>query len=110
MTSIKLSSIFENGGARISGKRSAGNERCCRKGCEENKEGSPVIAVLGPAPAVIGRLLGKFRFQIIIKMSKQLDKSTERLERVLDEVDLDLKRDYGRTVSFFPDVDPATTM
>lgn len=70
----------------------------------------PVIAVLGPAPAVIGRLLGKFRFQIIIKMSKQLDKATERLERVLDEIDLDLKRNYGRMVSFFPDVDPATTM
>jgi primosomal protein N' (replication factor Y) len=70
----------------------------------------PVIAVLGPAPAMIGRLLGKFRFQIIIKMSKQLDKATDRLERVLDEIDLDLKRNYGRTVSFFPDVDPATTM
>jgi len=70
----------------------------------------PVIAVLGPAPAMIGRLLGKFRFQIVIKMSKQLDRATERLERVLDEIDFDLKRNYGNWVSFFADVDPATTM
>ncbi len=70
----------------------------------------PVIAVLGPAPAIIGRLLSKFRFQIVIKLSKQLDNSSERLEAVLDEIDLDLKRAYGNSVSFFPDVDPATTM
>jgi primosomal protein N' (replication factor Y) len=80
------------------------------KAARKIKRELPVIAVLGPAPAVIGRLLGKFRFQIIIKMSKQLDNATERLEKVLDEIDLDLKRDYGRMVSFFPDVDPATTM
>jgi primosomal protein N' (replication factor Y) (superfamily II helicase) len=70
----------------------------------------PVIAVLGPAPAVIGRLLGKFRFQIVIKMSKQLDKAGERLENTLDEIDTELKRAYGHSVSFFPDVDPATTL
>ncbi|MFZ1081173.1 MAG: primosomal protein N' [Candidatus Kryptoniota bacterium] len=74
----------------------------------------PVIAVLGPAPAIIGRLLGKFRFQLVIKMNKQsrLGKSSqdERLKAVLDEIDLDLRRAYGNSVSFFPDVDPATTM
>jgi primosomal protein N' (replication factor Y) len=70
----------------------------------------PVIAVLGPAPAAIGRLLGRFRFQVIAKMSKQLDRGSERLKDVLDEIDLDLKRKYGRSVGFFPDVDPATTM
>lgn len=70
----------------------------------------PVLGVLGPAPAVIGKLLGKFRFQIVIKMSKQLDKASERLETVLDEIDADLKRAYGRSVTFFPDVDPVTTL
>lgn len=70
----------------------------------------PVLGVLGPAPAVIGRLLGKFRFQIVIKMSRQLDKASERLETVMDEIDLDLKRAYGRSVTFFPDVDPVTTV
>ena len=70
----------------------------------------PVLGVLGPAPAVIGRLLGKFRFQIVIKMSKQLDKAGDRLEAVLDEIDLDLKRAYGNSVTFFPDVDPVTTL
>ncbi len=80
------------------------------KAVRKIKGGLPVIAVLGPAPAVIGRLLGKFRFQIVIKMSKQLDKSGERLKNVLDEIDIDLKRNYGRSVAFFSDVDPATTM
>ena len=70
----------------------------------------PVLGVLGPAPAVIGRLLGKFRFQIVIKMSKQLDKAGERLEAVLDEIDVDVKRAYRNSVTFFPDVDPATTV
>ncbi len=70
----------------------------------------PVIGVLGPAPAVIGRLLGKFRFQIVIKMSKQLDKAGERLETVLDEIDLDIKRAYRNAVAFFADVDPVTTL
>ncbi len=70
----------------------------------------PVIAVLGPAPAVIGKLLGKFRFQIVIKMSKQLDKAGERLESVLDEIDVELKRAYGNSISFFPDVDPVSTL
>lgn len=70
----------------------------------------PVLGVLGPAPAVIGRLLGKFRFQIVIKMSKQMDKAGERLEAVLDEIDVDLKRAYRNSVTFFPDVDPATTV
>jgi primosomal protein N' (replication factor Y) len=80
------------------------------KAARRIRKSLPVIAVLGPAPAVIGRLLGKFRFQIIIKMSKQLDKAGERLEAVLDEIDLDIKRDYGATVRFFPDVDPVTTL
>ncbi len=70
----------------------------------------PVLGVLGPAPAIIGRLMGKFRYQIVIKMSKQLDKSGERLEAVLDEVDVDLKRAYKNSVTFFPDVDPVTTV
>ena len=70
----------------------------------------PVLGVLGPAPAVIGRLLGKFRFQIVIKMSKQPGKASESLENVLDEIDNDLKRSYGNSVAFFADVDPATTM
>jgi len=70
----------------------------------------PVIAVLGPAPAVIGRLIGKFRYQIIIKMSKQLDKAGERLESVLDEIDIEMKRIYGHSVSFFPDLDPVSTL
>jgi len=70
----------------------------------------PVLGVLGPAPAVIGRLLGKFRFQIIIKMSKQLDKASERLEAVLDEIDIDLRRYYSNEVTFFPDVDAVTTL
>ena len=68
----------------------------------------PVIAVLGPAPAIIGRLLSKFRFQIVIKLSKQVG-ATHRLpllEMVLDEIDLDLKRAFGNSVTFFPDVDP----
>lgn len=80
------------------------------KAVRKIKKELPVIAVLGPAPAVIGRLLGKFRFQVVIKMSKQLDKASERLKNLLDDIDLDLKRNYGRLVSFFPDVDPATTM
>ncbi len=80
------------------------------KAARRIRKSLPVIAVLGPAPAVIGRLLGKFRFQIIIKMSKQLDKAGERLEAVLDEIDLDIKRDYGSRVRFFPDVDPVTTL
>ena len=70
----------------------------------------PVLGVLGPAPAVIGRLLGKFRYQIVIKMSKQLDKAGERLESVLDEIDVDIKRAYRNSVTFFPDVDPVTTV
>lgn len=70
----------------------------------------PVLGVLGPAPAVIGRLMGKFRFQIVIKMSKQLDKAGDRLEAVLDEIDIDLKRAYRNSVTFFPDVDPVTTL
>ncbi len=70
----------------------------------------PVLAVLGPAPAVIGRLLGKYRFQIVIKMQKNLDKAGERLEATLDEIDIELKRAYGRSVTFFSDVDPVTTI
>ncbi len=80
------------------------------KAAKRIRKSLPVIAVLGPAPAVIGRLLGKFRFQIIIKMSKQLDRAGERLEALLDEIDLDLKRDYGIAVGFFPDVDPVSTL
>jgi primosomal protein N' (replication factor Y) len=69
------------------------------------------IAVLGPAPAVIARLLGKFRFQIVLKLSKHGGQvKNDQLEAVLDEIDLELKRSYGNSVSFFPDVDPATTL
>ena len=70
----------------------------------------PAIGVLGPAPAIIGRLIGKFRFQIVIKLSKQLDRTGDRLEAALDAIDADLKRAYGNTVTFFADVDPVTTL
>ncbi|MCL4511316.1 MAG: primosomal protein N' [Bacteroidetes bacterium] len=85
-------------------------DQAAEKAARKIRKSLPVIAVLGPAPAIIGRLLGKFRYQIVIKMSKQLDKASERLEAVLDEIDLELKRSYGNTVSFFPDVDPVTTL
>ncbi len=70
----------------------------------------PVIAVLGPAPAVIGKLRGKFRFQIVLKLSKQLDNMTRRLENTLDEIDVDIKRTFGNSVRFFADVDPLTIL
>lgn len=92
------------------GKNLPDTSDAAEKAARRIRNNLPVIAVLGPAPAVIGRLLGKFRYQIIIKMSKQLDKASERLEAVLDEIDLELKRIYGNAVTFFPDVDPASTL
>lgn len=83
-----------------------GAERSAKK----IRKSLPVIAVLGPAPAVLSRLYGKFRYQIIIKLNKQLDRAGKRLEEVLDEIDLELKKQYGNEVSFFPDVDPVSTL
>lgn len=80
------------------------------KAARRIRKNLPVLGVLGPAPAVIGRLMGKFRYQIVIKMSKQLDKSGEKLEAVLDEIDVEIKRAYRNGVTFFPDVDPVTTL
>lgn len=97
--------VLEFRGARLNDTSGAAERAAARI-----KKKLPVIAVLGPAPAVIGRLIGKFRFQIIIKLSKQLASADSKLEAILDEIDLDLKRVYGNAVTFFPDVDPVTTL
>ncbi len=85
-------------------------EASADKAAKRIKKSLPVIAVLGPAPAVIGRLRGKFRFQIVIKLSKNLDKTSERLEKILDEVDEEIRRAFGNSVRSFADVDPMTIL
>lgn len=68
------------------------------------------VSILGPSPAVITRLLGKFRYQIVLKLNKSFDSSNEGLKRVLDEIDLDLKKAYKNSVVFHCDVDPTSTL
>jgi len=68
------------------------------------------VSILGPSPAVITRLSGKFRYQIVLKLNKSFDSSNERLKRVLDEIDLDIKRVYKNSVEFYSDVDPISTL
>ena len=63
------------------------------------------LTVLGPAPAMIARLRGKYRYQILIKAA-----DVNLLHRVLFNIKKAFKDGAYKKVSMVIDVDPASTL
>ncbi len=75
-----------------------------RLGAALKQEGPPLL-LLGPAPAVIGKINRQFRWHIVLKAPRGTDPSGalthSRIRRVLDHVPV-----RGKTVQIIVDIDP----
>ncbi|MGC8653696.1 MAG: primosomal protein N' [Candidatus Kryptoniota bacterium] len=92
------------------GRNLASTSSAAEMAAKKMKKKLQAVSILGPSPAVITRLMGKFRYQILLKLNKSFDSSNEKLKRVLDEIDMDIKRTYKNSVVFYSDVDPISTL
>lgn len=63
------------------------------------------VSVLGPAPAPIARLRGKYRFHVIL-----LSRSREAIRRLASEARAVVEDKYGRRCQVILDVDPVNLM
>ncbi len=68
------------------------------------------FTVLGPAPAVIGKIRGEYRWHIIVKNMKSSDPGGSRLRELLHGIQLETAATAQRTVRLIVDVDPVTLM
>ncbi len=73
------------------------------------KKGKDAFAILGPAPALIDRINGEYRWHIIVKSIKDVDQSGAIARRALREAMQGLERKY-RDVKLIVDVDPVGLM
>lgn len=63
------------------------------------------VSVLGPAPAPIARLRGKYRFHVIL-----LSRSRGTMRRLASEAKVAVETEYGRRCRVILDVDPVNLM
>ncbi len=70
------------------------------------------MEVLGPAPAYISKLLGKYRWHIILKSKRMLDPHGQYLHRVIDKALQDFQAKVKKIsgVRILVDIDPVSTI
>ena len=73
------------------------------------KKGSEAFTILGPAPALIDKVKGDYRWHIIVKSIKEIDQSGWLARKALREAMRSLERKY-RDVKLIVDVDPVGLM
>jgi len=74
------------------------------------KGGDGVFTVLGPAPAVIGKIKNQYRWHIIVKDLKSRDAGGHHLRTVLQRARAKFEDRKGSDVRLIIDVDPAGLM
>ncbi len=73
------------------------------------KKGADAFTILGPAPALIDKIKGEYRWHIIVKSIKEVDQSGSLARRALREAVRSLEPKY-RDVKLIVDVDPVGLM
>ena len=73
------------------------------------KKGFEAFTILGPAPALIDKINGQYRWHIIVKSIKESDQSGALARRALREAVQTLERKY-RDVKLIVDIDPVGLM
>ncbi|MFQ5766578.1 MAG: primosomal protein N' [Acidobacteriota bacterium] len=77
----------------------------CAGRIREDPESRDHLRILGPAPAPLARLRGRYRFHLLLKAQ-----SRSRLGAVLERFRQSMARDGGRRVRLSIDVDPVSIM
>ncbi len=77
---------------------------------EALKKAAGPYTILGPAPAVISRIKGSYRWHIIVKSSKQLDPAAAQLRHHLSRTLHSLGRTRDASVRITIDIDPVGTL
>jgi primosomal protein N' (replication factor Y) len=67
---------------------------------------SGAFTVLGPAPAVIGRVNRQYRWHTIVKNSREADPGGSRLRKAMESVVEELQKSQQRSVRVIFDADP----
>ena len=90
------------------------NEEKVRKGAEKFasllKRENAVFAILGPAPAVIGKVRNQYRWHIILKNAKSKDPGGAHLRDAVRRARAAFESAGGTDVRLIVDVDPAGLM
>jgi primosomal protein N' (replication factor Y) len=71
---------------------------------------SHAVTLLGPSPAVIGKINNQYRWHIILKSPKRTDPSGTRLHAILREAHAAMEKSVPRSVRLTIDIDPAGLM
>ena len=75
------------------------------KDCFSGEYSDLPIRMLGPSPASVSKVSGKYRFRIILKF-----KNTKRFREMLSSVLAKTNSSIFRDVSVFADIDPDSIM
>jgi primosomal protein N' (replication factor Y) (superfamily II helicase) len=72
----------------------------------------PSITILGPAPAVISKIMNNYRWQILIKSNAEQDKNGTQVRAAVRRVYYDMLASAGKRsgIKLIVDVDPQSTM
>ncbi|HLP17457.1 MAG TPA: primosomal protein N' [Bacteroidota bacterium] len=72
----------------------------------------PSITILGPAPAVISKIMNNYRWQLLVKSNSELDKNGSQARAAVRRVYYDMLATVGKRsgIRLIVDVDPQSTM
>jgi primosomal protein N' (replication factor Y) (superfamily II helicase) len=87
-------------------------QHACEEFAQRLRAIYPAIAILGPAPAVIAKIMNNYRWQVLVKSDQARDKNGTQMRNAIRQVYNEMLATFGKQsgVKMIVDVDPQSTM